>query len=203
MRKGKTNILFCSGMVRGFLCLLHTKYCWMTEHSSPHKIWSENAFLQDAAFSNKSERPWFTSWQSWRNFWRSLLSFSLIKSSLAASRFFLCLVRKKATEKGNEIGISWKLSLLVSGASLDYRCWWVCGVCPLLPFKGHFGVCYLMGSLKFHISLFLWPVKHTQNILKSAGFHNMQWTECGPLISSPQESSGCLPKHTRKLQIAQ
>lgn len=92
------------------------------------------------------------------------------------------------------------------------HCWfleplWTTGagkfvVCPLLPFKGHFGVCYLMGSLKFSISLFLWPVKYTEKILKSAGFHNVLWTEFGPLISSPQESSGCLPKNIRELQIA-
>lgn len=59
-----------------------------------------------------------------------------------------------------------------------------------------------MDSLKFSISLFLWPVKYTEKILKSAGLHNMLWTEFGPLISSPQESSGCLPKNIRELQIA-
>lgn len=59
-----------------------------------------------------------------------------------------------------------------------------------------------MGSLKFSISLFLWPIKYTENILKPAGFHSMLWTEFDPLISSPQESSGCLPKNIRKLQIA-
>lgn len=37
---------------------------------------------------------WFTSWQSCRNFCRSLLSFSLDSRSLAAARFFLCLQSK-------------------------------------------------------------------------------------------------------------
>lgn len=55
MKKEKT-FFFAVVWSGFFLCLLHSKYNWMTKRSSPHKIWSKNALLQDAAFSNKSER---------------------------------------------------------------------------------------------------------------------------------------------------
>lgn len=59
-------------------------------------------------------------------------------------------------------------------------------------------MCNLIGSLKFSISLFLWPVKYTENILKSAGLHHVWWTEFGPLISRPQEQFRLLAKKHKK-----
>lgn len=120
-------------------CLLHTKYHWMTwlpnTDYSKH-MGGRDAFPQDVANGDTTERRFFTSWQSWRNFWRSLLSFSLIRSSLAASRFFLCLAKKNKSNL--EVGIPCKIGLLISVASLGYiRCISIWHVFNYLPNEGH------------------------------------------------------------------
>lgn len=170
------------------------------EYSSARNIRGKNAPLQEAAFSNRSERMQFTSWQSWRNFWRSLLSFSLIRSSLAASRFFLCLVKKNNNrdEKPWNKHLMQNHHLLSPLRDTHWICMWHVAS-PAHQMKGisdpQLRICLLTCLLKFNIYLVLLPVKICREVSRVL---QVLCTEFGLLIWRPQESSNCLPKNTRK-----
>lgn len=161
---------------------LCTKYYWMAwlqtaEYSGPRKLAGKNALQQDAACGDETERRSFTSWQSWRNFWRSLLSFSLIRSSLAASRFFRCLVKKITEKTPWNRHFRQKCHLLGSAASLGHRYCRSTGCVPLSAFppkailEAQIRRCYFTCLLEFSICLFSWPAKYTGKMLKPAGLH--------------------------------